>query len=75
MGTVVKAIRHVIVKGITPRMEKFSSIHVQEACLIFDVLRKKKVKMSEILRDKKKVRNFPRNEYAYLRETEGGKNE
>ena len=31
--------------------------------------------MSEILREKKKVRNFPRNEYARLREIEGGKNE
>ena len=32
------------------------------------------VKMSEKLREKKKVRNFPRNENAYFREIEGGKN-
>ena len=27
------------------------------------------------MREKKKVRDFPRNEYAYSREIEGGKNE
>ena len=31
--------------------------------------------MSEKMREKKKVRNFPRNENAYFREIEGGKNE
>ena len=31
--------------------------------------------MREKLREKKKVRNFPRNEYAYYREIKGGKNE
>ena len=35
---------------------------------------RKVVKMSEKLREKKKVRNFPRNENAYFREIEGGKN-
>ncbi len=49
MGTIVKAIRHVIVKGITPRMEKSSSVHVQEACLIFDILMKKKVKLGVVI--------------------------
>ena len=49
METIAKAIRHVIVRGIVPRVEKSSNVHVQEACLIFDVLMKKRVKLAVVI--------------------------
>ena len=49
MGTIVKAIRQVIVRGIVPRMEKTSNVHVQEACLIFDVLMEKRIKLAVVI--------------------------
>ncbi len=49
MGTVVKAIHQVTVRGLVPRMEKTSNVHVQDACLIFDIVMKKKVKLAVVI--------------------------
>ena len=49
MGTIVKAIHQVSVRGLVPRMEKTSNVHVQDAYLIYDVLMKKRVKLAVVV--------------------------
>ncbi len=49
MGTIVKALHQVTVRGLVPRMEKTSNVHIQDAYLIYDVLLKKRVNLSVLV--------------------------
>ena len=49
MGTVVKGLHQVAVRGLVPRLEKTSNVHIQDAYLIYDMLLKKTVNLSVLM--------------------------
>ncbi len=49
MSPLIKGLHQIAVRGLVPRMEKTSNVHIQDAYLIYDMLLKKKINLSVLM--------------------------